>query len=166
MTMALWPAAALLLALGLLLMLLGRGLLRSRGLGGGRTVSLDRVTLTSFPLGLTGRPDRLIKTGGTIRIEEWKSARVLRPHHRAQMGVYFLLAEEQFRRRPAYGVIVLGDGTRQRIDNTEELRAWVLELAGRIRAARAAVERVIAVHPLPGQCRACGMRGHCTQTRL
>jgi len=164
MTATFWLAAALLL--GLLLILLGQALRWSRGLGGGRTVSLDRVTLTSFRLGLTGRPDRLIKTGGTIRVEEWKSARVLRPHHRAQMGVYFLLAEEQFRRRPAYGVIVLGDGTRQRIDNTEELRGWVLELAGRIRAARAEVERPIPVNPWPGQCRACGMRGHCTQTRL
>jgi len=166
MTMALWPAAALLLALGLLLMLLGRGLLRSRGLGGGRTVSLDRVTLTSFRLGLTGRPDRLIKTEGTIRIEEWKSSRQLRPHHRAQMGVYFLLIEEQLRRRPAYGVLVLGDGTRHRIDNTEELRAWVLELAARIRAARVEVMRPIPVHPHPGQCRACAMRSHCTQARL
>jgi CRISPR-associated exonuclease Cas4 len=166
MTATLWLTAALLLTLGLLLMLLGRSLRRSRDLGGGRTVSLDRLTLTSFRLGLTGRPDRLIKTGGTIRIEEWKSSRQLRPHHRAQMGVYFLLAEEQFRRRPAYGVIVCGDGTRHRIDNTEELRAWVLELAARIRAARAEVSRPIPVQPWPGQCRACGMRGHCSQARL
>jgi len=48
------------------------------------------VTLTSFRLGLTGRPDRLIKADGTIIPEEWKSARVLRPWHRAQMGVYFV----------------------------------------------------------------------------
>ena len=166
MTVALWLAAALLLALGLLLILLGWALRRSRGLGGGRTVSLDRVTLTSFRLGLTGRPDRLIKTAATIRVEEWKSARVLRTHHRAQMGVYFLLVEEQYRQRPGYGVVVLGDGTRHRIDNTEELRAWVLELAARIRAARAEVARPIPVQPQPGQCWACGMRGHCTQARL
>jgi hypothetical protein len=30
--------------------------------------------LTSVRLGLTGRPDRLIKTDGTIIVEEWKSA--------------------------------------------------------------------------------------------
>jgi hypothetical protein len=30
-----------------------------RGLGGGKTVSLDRVTLTSRRLGLTSRPDWL-----------------------------------------------------------------------------------------------------------
>jgi hypothetical protein len=52
--------------LGLWLIVAGRGMRRRRGLGGGKTVSLDKVTLTSHRLGLTGRPDRLIKTGGTI----------------------------------------------------------------------------------------------------
>jgi len=65
--------------LGLWLMLAGRGMRQRRGLGGGKTVSLDRVTLTSHRLGLTGRPDRLIKAGGTITVEEWKSARRVRP---------------------------------------------------------------------------------------
>jgi CRISPR-associated exonuclease Cas4 len=82
------------------------------------------------------------------------------------MGVYFLLVEEELRVRPAYGVIVCGDGTRHTIDNSEELRTWVLELAGRIRAARAAVTQPIPVSPRPGQCRPCGMRGHCSQARL
>ena len=36
---------------------------------------------------------------------------------------------------------VLGDGSRHRIDNSEELRAWVLDVARQIRTARAAVER-------------------------
>jgi CRISPR-associated exonuclease Cas4 len=45
-----------------------------QGLGGGKTVSLDKVTLTSRRLGLTGRPDRLIKTDGSIIVEEWKSS--------------------------------------------------------------------------------------------
>jgi CRISPR/Cas system-associated exonuclease Cas4 (RecB family) len=166
MTVTPWLAAALLLLLGLLLILAGRGMRQRRGLGGGRTVSLDRVTLTSFRLGLTGRPDRLIKTGGTIIIEEWKSARVLRPHHRAQMGVYFLLVEEELRVRPPHGFVVTGNGTRHRVENTEELRAWVLELAGRIRAARANVRQPIPVSPWPGQCRPCGMRGHCSQVRF
>jgi CRISPR/Cas system-associated exonuclease Cas4 (RecB family) len=128
-------------------------------------VSLDRVTLTSYRLGLTGRPDRLIKAGGSIVVEEWKSARQLRPHHRAQMGVYFLLVEEKLRIRPSHGVIVCGDGTRHRVENTEELRAWVLNLAGQIRAARV-VRQLIPVNPQPGQCRPCGMRGRCSQSHL
>ena len=40
-------AAVLALLLGLWLVLAGRGMRQRRGLGGGRTVSLDRVTLTS-----------------------------------------------------------------------------------------------------------------------
>ena len=158
--------ALLTLVLGLLLVLSGRRRRRRQGLGQGRTLSLDQVTLVSHRLGLSGRVDRLIQTGGEIIPEEWKSARRLRPHHRAQMGVYFLLLEEQFQRRPAYGVIVLGDGTRQRIDNTEQLRAWVLELAARIRAARANLGQPIPVNASPSQCRVCNMQRHCTQARL
>jgi CRISPR-associated exonuclease Cas4 len=121
--------AGLALLLGLMLVLGGRGLRLRRGLSGGKTVALDNVTLTSVRLGLTGRPDRLIKTNGTIIVEEWKSARRVWPSHRAQMGCYFLLVEEELRVRPPHGFIVLGDGTRERVDNTEELRRWVLERA-------------------------------------
>jgi CRISPR-associated exonuclease Cas4 len=162
-----WLIAGAVLAvlLGLVLLLTGRGMRRRRGLGGGKTLSLDRVTLTSRRLALTGRPDRLIRTGGTVIIEEWKSARQVRPWHRAQMGVYFLLAEERFRVKPSHGFIVCGDDTRHRIDNTDELRAWVLGMAGQIRAARAAVTWPIAVKPVAGQCHPCGMRGHCGQAR-
>jgi CRISPR-associated exonuclease Cas4 len=65
-------AAGLAVLLGLWLMLVGQGMRQRRGLGSGKTVSLDRVTLTSHRLGLTGRPDRLIKADGTIIVEEWK----------------------------------------------------------------------------------------------
>ena len=67
---------------------------------------------------------------------------------------------------PPHGFIVCGDGTRRRIENTDELRSWVLDLAGRIRAARREVDQPIPVHPGPGQCRPCGMRGQCGQARL
>ena len=46
---------------------------------------------------------------------------------------YFLLIEEELRIRPSHGFIVCGDGTRHRIENDDELRAWVLDLAGQIR---------------------------------
>jgi CRISPR-associated exonuclease Cas4 len=71
-----WIAAGalLVLAIGLVLMLLGRGMRRRCGLGEGRKVALDNVLLSSRRLGLTGRPDRLIKAGGTIIVEEWKSS--------------------------------------------------------------------------------------------
>jgi CRISPR/Cas system-associated exonuclease Cas4 (RecB family) len=162
-----WIAvAALLLLLGLLLVLAGRLLRRRFGLGPGRTIALDNVTLISRRLRLAGRVDRLIRTRGAIVPEEWKSARMLRAWHRAQMGVYFLLIEDQLKVRPAYGIIVCGDGARHRVENSEALRAWVLQLAEQIRAARAQVRQPIPVNPRPGQCQPCGMRAHCSQVRL
>jgi PD-(D/E)XK nuclease superfamily len=92
----------------LLLVVVGRAIRWRRGLGEGRTVSLDQVVLTSVRLGLTGRPDRLIKADGSIIIEEWKSARRVHDSHRAQMGVYFLLVQEELGVRPPHGVGVDG----------------------------------------------------------
>jgi hypothetical protein len=63
---------AILALLGVLLVLAGRELRARRGLGQGKTVSLDNVTLTSHRLGLTGRVDRLVRNGGAIIPEEWK----------------------------------------------------------------------------------------------
>jgi CRISPR-associated exonuclease Cas4 len=111
---------------GLLLILGGQAMRRHRGLGAGKTTALDNLLLISRRLGLMGRPDRLVKADGTIIVEEWKSARGFWPSHRAQIGCYFLLIEEELRIRPTHGFIVCGDGTRHRIDNTEELRKWVL----------------------------------------
>lgn len=128
----------------------GRGLRQRRGLGGGRNVSLDKVTLTTVRLGLTGRPDRFIKADGAIIVKEWKSAHTIRAWHRAQVGCYFLLIDEEVRIRPTHGFIVCGDGTRHRFDNTDGLRAWVLGVATQNRAARSAVKQPIPV----SQCQA------------
>jgi CRISPR-associated exonuclease Cas4 len=162
-----WIALAALLGLflGLWLMVAGRGIRQRRGLGTGKTMSLDKIVLRSARLGLTGTPNRLIRTGNSIIIEEWKSSKTLRPSHRAQMGVYFLLVEEQFRIRPTHAFIVCGDGSRHRIENDELLRAWVWEMVAQIKAARSNVGQPIPVKPAPGQCRKCGMRFHCSQAR-
>jgi hypothetical protein len=82
------------------------------------------------------------------------------------MGVSFLPVEEELRIRPTPGFVVLGDESRHRIDNTAEPRASVFDLAGRIRAAIAAVAVPIPINPKPGQCRACGHHGNCGQARL
>ena len=109
--------------------------------------------------------NHLIMMLGEVVRQLWKSSRRLWPEHRAQMGVYLLLVEEELRVRPSHGVIVLGDGSRHMIENDDALRAWVLDLAGQIRAARAVVDQPIQVTPRPGQCRSCGQRGHCGQAR-
>jgi CRISPR-associated exonuclease Cas4 len=158
-----WLAFILLLAIGLSLVLRGRGMRSRRGLSEGRTIDLDGQNLYSARYGLAGRPDRVFDDGGMPIPEEWKSARRVHDSHRAQMAVYFLLLEEGTGLRPPYGVIVTGDGRREIVRNTDELRAWVLGIAGQLRAARRQVAEIIQVRQPPVKCRSCGMREHCGQ---
>jgi CRISPR-associated exonuclease Cas4 len=160
----------LVLMFGLLLALAAQMLRASLATAGVRTVALDvetaeisNRTLFSERYGLVGRPDRIIRVGDRLMPEEWKSSKRVQPWHEAQLGVYFLLIEESYGTRPPYGVIVTEDGERHRVENSEELRAWVLDTADRIRAARAFVAEEIPVNPKPWQCRACGQRSRCRQ---
>jgi CRISPR-associated exonuclease Cas4 len=68
--------------------------------------------------------------------------------------------------RLAHGVIVCGDGTRHRIENTDELRTFVLEVADHIPVARRQVDVPSPVKPVLGQCRNCGVRNHYGHARL
>jgi CRISPR-associated exonuclease Cas4 len=85
-----WIGAAgvMTLAAGVLLILCGRRMRQRRGLGGGKTVALDNVKLTSWRYGLTGRPDRMIREGDTIIPEEWKRSRQVWPNHLAPRRVF------------------------------------------------------------------------------
>ena len=81
------------------------------------------------------------------------------------VATYFLLIEEHYGVRPPYGFVVLGNGVRKRIKNTEELREKVLRIAAEIREARLRVEEEIRVSPQKWQCRVCGSRSSCRQSR-
>ena len=157
--MALIIAAAV-LVIGLLLVLSGRGMRRRRGLGAGRTLELDDRTLYSARYGLAGRPDRIVERNIP---EEWKSARRVYDSHKAQLGCYFILIEEETGIRPPHGFIVTGDGQRVKVENTDELRAWVHSVADQIRAARRQVAEIIHVNQPAAKCRGCGMRESCGQ---
>ena len=161
--MPLLIAAAL--VFGLLLILAGRDERQRRGLTDAWTLDLDSRTLYSAKYGLTSRPDRLIRDGAAIIPEEWKSARRVYDSHRAQMGVYFLLLEEDTCVRPPHGFIVTGDGTRHLAENTAELRTWVLRIVDQIRVARRQMAETIQVSQPPAKCRTCGQRDNCGQAR-
>jgi CRISPR-associated exonuclease Cas4 len=137
----------------------------SRGLGRGETVALDNVTLFSERLRLVGRPDRLVKLGDMVIPEEWKSSKRVSEGHRLQLGTYFLLIEEEFGARPPHGFIVLGDGTREKVKNTDALRKEVLAVAEKIREHRRQLEEEIPVSQPPAKCRVCGQRSKCRQSR-
>ena len=156
-----WIAAVALL-IGFLLILAGKSGRERRGLADAPTVALDNRTLYSARYGLAGRPDRIVE--GHIP-EEWKSARRLYDSHRAQIAVYFILIEEETGVRPPHRFIVTGDGTRHRVEDSPELRSWVLGVADQIRAARRQVAETIRVSSPAAKCRACGQRGNCGKAR-
>ncbi len=161
-------AVALALAvLGLLLVVLAVRGRWKRGLGSGETVALDDVTLYSERLMLVGRPDRVVMQGEYLIPEEWKSSKRVDPAHRLQLGTYFLLIEAQYGVRPPFGVVVLGDGSRVEVENTERLRSEVLAIAEKIRDHRriTQVREEIPVRQPAAKCRVCGQRGNCGQAR-
>jgi CRISPR-associated exonuclease Cas4 len=128
-------------------------------------VALDNVTLFSERLKLVGRPDRLVRQGELIIPEEWKSSKRVHHGHRLQLGTYFLLIEEEYGVRPPFGVVVLGDGSRVQVENSDHLREEVLSIAERIREHRAKIGEEIPVSPPTWKCRVCGQRGNCSQRR-
>jgi CRISPR-associated exonuclease Cas4 len=82
-----------------------------------------------------------------------------------QVIAYCLLIEEKFGVRAPFGVVVLAEGKRVEVPNSDELRAEVLAVAERIREQRRKLREEIPVRQPPAKCRACGQRGNCRQAR-
>ena len=148
--------------LGLLLVVVSTRWRAFRGFIAGKTVALDDVTLFSERLKLVGRPDRVVKRGGHLIPEEWKSTKRISHGHRLQVIAYCLLIEEKTGKRPPYGVVV-NDGERVVVENTETLRSEVLAIAEQIRERRRTLAEEIEVRQSLAKCRACGHRGNCGQ---
>ena len=160
-------ASPLLAVLGILLIVLAQRVREARGLLSGETVALDNVTLFSEKLLLIGRPDRIVREGEFYIPEEWKSSKAKRINqgHKLQLGTYFILIEEEYGVRPPHGFVVLGDGERVKVENTQVLRSEVLRIAGEIREHRRHLREVIRVNQPSWKCRKCGQRPHCSQSR-
>ncbi len=161
-----WALSLVFGCLGLSLLVLSLRARRARGLGAGGTVTLDDVTLFSRRHLLTGRPDRIVRDGKLFIPEEWKSSKKGEPWHLVQLGVYFILIEDHYGKRPPYGFIVLQGGRRERVMNSAELRERVLGVAAEIRAHRKRLGDEIWGSPRPWQCRVCGQRSHCRRQSL
>jgi CRISPR-associated exonuclease Cas4 len=155
--------ALVLALLGLLLVVFSKRGRAVRGLGSGETVALDNVTLFSERLQLVGRPDRIVRDGDNLIPEEWKSAKKINHGHRLQLGAYFLLIEAEYGERPPFGVVVLGDGSRVEVENTNALRSGVLAIADKIRERRRAIGEEIEVRQPAWKCRVCGQRANCVR---
>jgi CRISPR-associated exonuclease Cas4 len=155
--------ASSLAVLGLVLLIVALRARAKRGLGAGETEALDDVTLYSERLGLVGRPDRIVRRGDTYIPEEWKSSKCVSRGHRLQLATYFILIEEEYGVRPPYGVVVLGDGSRVEVKNTDALRSEVLSIAAKIREQRARLREPVPVSQPASKCTRCGQRVNCGQ---
>ncbi len=68
-------------------------------------------------------PDKIVKEGEGLVPEEWKSSKRVSDGHRLQLRTYFwVLVEENYGVRAPHGAVVLGDGSRIVVKNTEALR--------------------------------------------
>jgi CRISPR-associated exonuclease Cas4 len=152
--------------LGLVMVALAKRGREGRGFAAGHTLALDDTTLYSERHKLVGRPDRVVRDDESLIPEEWKSAKRVSDGHRLQLACYMLLVEEEYGVRPPHGVVVLGDGTRVIVKNTDGLRSKVLEVADQIRRHRQKIEEEIPVSQPTTKCRACGQRGNCGQARF
>ena len=158
-------AALVVSVLGILCLIFSLRSRLRRGLGSGPSIARDDVLLKAPELGLIGRPDRIIRKGELLIPEEWKSARRVSRGHRLQLGTYFLLIEANYGVRPPFGFVVLGDGKRVKVANTEELRAEVLALAKEIREHRRRLLEEIPVRQPAAKCGRCGQRTNCNWWR-
>ncbi len=164
--------AVLLALLGLLLVWLSARRRRQLGLPAGRVVYSDVGTrqelekpLYDRTLGLTGRPDYLVRQGKQLIPVEVKSAAappVPYDSHVFQVLAYCLLVERQMGVRPAYGLLRYDD-REFRIDFTFEAEERLLDLLADIRRAERRSGLPERSHTSAARCRACGFREICDQ---
>ena len=133
---------------------------------GVEAAALDELLLVSDRLKLLGRPDRIVRQYEVLISEEWRpKARQIYQGHKLQVIAYCLLIEEGFGMRSPFSVVVLAEGKRVEVSNTEELCSKVLSVAAKIRELRREIEQEIPVRAIAAKCRACGQRSNCGQAR-
>ena len=166
------PAAVIIFILALLLFWQAARQRKSVGLPGGQVIYTDtrawgpvEKPLYDSLLGLTGKPDYLVKKGKEIIPIEVKSSYVNHsPYdsHIYQLAAYCYLVERDTGVRPGYGILHYPNRS-FRVDYTEELENAFLELISEIRyqERRTVVNRS---HEEPRRCAGCGFEENCTQS--
>jgi len=159
------------LAAAALLLLLSLILRRRTGLPEGRIVYADpgmwgkvEKPLYDSALGLTGKPDYLVKNHNQVIPVEVKSMWAPRePYdsHRLQLGAYCLLVERSLGQRPPYGLLRYRNRT-FRIPYTTSFEDEVIGILEDIRDHKD-MEEVRRSHEHPNRCARCGYRNRCDQ---
>lgn len=161
-----------LLILAFLLWLISMYLRRQTGLPGGEIISSDMrmwgapvdKPLFDGSLGITGKPDYLIKKGSEIIPVEVKSSRA--PHapydaHIYQLSLYCLLVEKVYQQTPEYGLIHY-PGRTFSIPFTNELKESTLNLISEMHL-RENGKNIPRSHNDSWKCRCCGYKDICDQ---
>lgn len=163
--------AALIALIALALLWLAKKQQRATGLPKGQIIYADtrgwlavEAPFYDPNLGLTGRPDYLVRQGEQVIPVEVKSTRApQKPYdtHVYQLAAYCLLVEHAYHVRPLYGILHYPDRT-FRIDFTQELESAILTLLEDIRA-QDYLEELPRSHDSIARCRNCGFRSICDQ---
>lgn len=166
-----FPLALILILLALTLLWAASRQQVATGLPSGRVIYTDtrawgpvEEPLYARELGLTGRPDYLVKhKGGVLPVEVKSSHTPEAPYdeHVYQLAAYCLLVERAYGTRPPYGILHYPERTFA-VDYTPALEAALLDLLVDIRRQdrRGEADRS---HESPARCRRCGYRSLCDQ---
>jgi CRISPR-associated exonuclease Cas4 len=153
-----------------------RQALRDAQLPAGELVSIDtqranletlkQQNLYSARYGLSGRPDRIMRTPRGIVPVELKSSAAPRtgPHEAqlAQLFAYCLLLEEHYQSTVREGIIEYSDRAFT-IPFDDQGRKWILALIAEVREAKRLQAEPGRSHRHAGRCRACGFRDGCSE---
>ena len=126
-------------------------------------------TLRSPKLGISGKPDCLIRTvDGVVPVELKKSKRPpargeVYPNHMIQNLAYCALVEDQLKQRVPYGLVIYAGQQVRRVEYTEANKQWLMTTILDVRAARG-VDNIDRNHNQRGRCSGCGVRGECDQS--
>lgn len=145
---------------------------RQAGVPGGRIIYTDtrgwgrlEKPLVAEDIGLVGKPDYLVQTGGLILPVEVKSGRApVAPYdsHIYQLAAYCLLVHKHFGKRPPYGILHYS-GRDFAIDFTPQLESALLDRLAEIRRDETRRD-VPRSHEEAARCRKCGFRQVCDQS--
>lgn len=145
---------------------------RASGMPAGKVIYTDtrawgkvEEPLYDSHLGLTGKPDYLVRSGDQVIPVEVKSTRAPSgplDSHIYQLAAYCLLVERVYGKRPAYGLIHYPNRTYQ-VDFTPTLEKNTLALLEEMRSADNRKHHPNRSHNSPARCARCGFRSLCDQ---
>jgi CRISPR-associated exonuclease Cas4 len=124
--------------------------------------------LRSLKLGISGKPDCLIRTAdGIVPVELKKSKRPptrdeVYPNHMIQNLAYCALVEEQLGERVPYGLVIYAGQKVRRVEFTDSNRQWLMNTIAAVQAAHLA-KQAKRNHNQRGRCSGCGVREKCDQ---